>query len=203
MRYLVGLVCVLALGALCDVGCGETTGADGNGGTGGDGNCGDQGQGGGTAWIYPGLYRAEWDDDSANYQACVYVNEDCTELKASTECNIGGDDSQAHFLEIQWTDGRNENGEECAAGVGVTTDLVTTIPIVARIDPPSARFSFQIEFSGAEGGDWEIGGHWEYDNLNVSARRTTGDVVCRPHVDYPTSICPLTYSSDLCLKPEY
>ena len=194
MRFLIGFMLVLALGVL---GCGETAGDPY------PGNCGNQGAGGGAALLHPGLYRAVWDDDSANYQACVYVNEDCTELKASTECNIGGDDSQAHFLEIQWTDGRNENGEECAAGVGVTTDLVTTIPIDARIDPPSARFSFQIEFSGAEGGDWEIFGDWSYDNLIVTARRTTGDVVCRPHVDYPTSICPLAYSSDLCLEPEY
>jgi hypothetical protein len=198
MRYLFGFLGAFALNLMLSLGCGE-------GGEGGDpfpGNCGNQGQGGGAAEVLPGLYRAGWDDESATYDACVYVNENCTELEASTECNIGEDDSQAHFLEIQWTDGRNENGEECAAGVGVTTDLVTIVPINADIDPPGARFGFQIEFSDAEGGDWEIFGAWSYTNLHVSARRITGDVVCRPQIDYPNSICPLTYSSDMCLAPE-
>jgi len=216
MRYFVGLVLALALSI---TGCSETSGtggwggaagvgaagAGGDGGAGGDpfpGNCGYQGQGGGSAWIYPGLYRALWDDDSATYQACVYVNEDCTELKPSTECNIGEDDSQDHFLEIEWTVGRNENGEECAADVGVTTDLAARIPINAWISGPSASFSFYINFSDDDGSAWEIRGTWSYDNLILTPRRTTDDVVCRPHVDYPNSIwCSFADSWDLCLDP--
>ena len=147
------------------------------------------------------MYRAVWDDDSSTYQACVYVNENCTELKASTECNIGEDDSQAHFLEIQWTDGRNENGEECAASIGVTTDLVGAIPIEARTGQ-GASFSFYVEFSDDDGAAWEIFGDWSYHNLHVSARRITGDVVCRPQIDYPNSICPIAHSSAMCLAPE-
>ena len=135
MRVLIGLVLALALAL---TGCSETSGTGGTGGdggaggTGGDpypGNCGYQGQGGGGSWVYSGLYRAAWADESATYRACVYVNEDCTELEASTECNIGEDASEPHFLEVEWTDGRTESGEQCAAAVSVTPDLVPTIPI--------------------------------------------------------------------------
>jgi hypothetical protein len=195
MRCLVGFVLfLLALGTLRLVGCGSEAG---------QGNCGDQGQGGGSAWIYPGLYRAAWDDDLATYQACVYVNEDCTELKASTECNIGEDSSQAHFLEVGWTDGRTETDDACAAAVGVTTDLVTRIPIHARISPPGASFSFGTEFSDTEGADWLISGYWDYDTLFLAAKRTTGDVVCRSHADYPSdSSCRFAGGSErtLCLE---
>jgi len=205
MRYLVGFVCVLALGVM---GCSETAGTGGSGGTagvGGDplpGNCGYQGQGGGSSWIYSGLYWATWDDESATYRACVYVNEDCTELEASTECDIGEDDSQAHFLEVEWTDGRDEMGDACAAGVGVTTDLVTKIPIDASVHPPGASFWFLIEFSDAEGGDWVIQGGWSYEQLILAPVRTTEDGVCRPHVDYPSSIWFIVEpsSSDLYLE---
>ena len=50
MRYVLGFLCVFALGLM---GCGETSGAGGSGGNGGGdpfpGNCGYQGQGGGAA----------------------------------------------------------------------------------------------------------------------------------------------------------
>jgi hypothetical protein len=189
MRYLFGFICVLALGVM---GCGSEAG---------QGNCGDQGQGGGSAWIYPGLYRAAWDDDLATYQACVYVNEDCTELKASTECNIGEDSSQAHFLEVGWTDGRTETDDACAAAVGVTTDLVTRIPIHAQYSS-GASFWFGTEFSDTEGADWLIGGWWDYHILFLAAERTTGDVVCRSRADYPPdSICLFAgWEGHLCLE---
>jgi hypothetical protein len=194
MRYLVGFVFVLALGVM---GCGETTGDQY------PGNCGNQGAGGGSAWLHPGLYRAGWDDDSATYRACVYVNEDCTGLKASTECNIGEDSSQAHFLEVEWTDGRTETGDECAAAVSVTPDLVPGIPITGCGEWMCT--SFVIEFSDGEGADWLIGGSWNYDNLFVHAQRTTGDVVCRSHVAYPPNYLECLFGGsevELCLTNE-
>jgi hypothetical protein len=115
----------LALMVGCSEGGGEgaTGGTVGTGGVGGDrfpGNCGYQGQGGGAAEVWPGSCRAGWDDESATYDACVYVNEDCTELEASTECNIGEGDSQAYFPELEWTDGRDQSRGVCAARVSVT-----------------------------------------------------------------------------------
>ena len=182
MRYVFGFLGAFALNLMLSLGCGE----------GGDpfpGNCGNQGQGGGAAEVLPGLYRAGWDDESATYDACVYVNEDCTELEASTECNIGEDDSQAYFLELEWTDGRDELGGVCTARVSVTPDLVTKVPIDRGCHEYSCT-GFRIEFSDAEGADWLIGGSWDYDILHVYAERTTGDVVCRSHADYPPdSIC--------------
>ena len=77
MRYFMGLVCVLALGVT----------ACGTAGVGGDpfpGNCGDQGQAGGGAYVHPGLHVAFLPGVALPYRACVYVNEDCTELEAST-----------------------------------------------------------------------------------------------------------------------
>jgi len=187
MRYLVGFVFVLALGVT----------ACGTAGVGGDpfpGNCGGQGVGGGAATPELGLYVALLPDVVLPYRACVYVNEDCTALEASTKCNIGEDESQAHFLEVEWTDGRTDMGDECAARVGVTTELVDEIPINEERD------GFHIEFSDEEGAAWEIGGYWSYDQLILRAVRTTEDGVCRPHVDYPSSICPLDNSPwNLCL----
>jgi hypothetical protein len=199
MRYIFPLSVAFALTFALMAGCtedggeGGSGGMAGTGGVGGDpfpGNCGYQGQGGGAPWIWPGLYRAGWADESATYDACVYVNEDCTELEASTECNIGEDDSQAYFLELEWTDGRTQTDDKCAAAVGLTTDLVAKVPIDAFVSPPSTGFSFQIEFSDAEGGDWYIGGSWSYEFLHVYAEQTTGDVVCRSHANYPPdSVC--------------
>ena len=187
MRFFIGLVLALALGVM---GCSEAPG-----------NCGYQGQGGGAAWIYPGLYRASWDGASANYRACVFVNEDCTALQPSTECDIGDEDSGAHFLAVEWTDGRNENNDECAASVSVTTDLVGAIPIEARTGI-GASFSFYVEFSDDDGAAWEIFGDWSYDHLRVSPRRVVDDLVCRPHVDYPSSVWCIADAWDLCLERE-
>jgi hypothetical protein len=186
---------------------GGSGGMAGTGGVGGDpfpGNCFNQGLGGGAPELLPGLYRAEWDDESATYDACVYVNEDCTELEASTECNIGEDDSQAHFLELEWTDGRDELGGVCTARVSVTPDLVTKVPI----DRGCYEYyctGFRIEFSDAEGADWLISGGWYYDILRVYAERATGDVVCRSHAGYPEdSYCLFAGGTEerLCLLNE-
>jgi hypothetical protein len=175
MRYLFGFICVLALSVM---GCSETSGT-------GDpfpGNCGAQGQGGGGRYVHPGLYVAYLPDVVLPYQGCVYVNEDCTELEASTKCNIGEDDSQAHFLEVEWTNGRTDTGDDCAARVGVTPDLVTQIPLTGCGEYNCSSFS--IEFSDDEGADWEIGGQWSYGDLLVYPSRTTVDGVCRPHFEF-------------------
>jgi hypothetical protein len=190
-------MCVLALGLM---GCSETAGTGGSGGTagvGGDpfpGNCGGQGLGGGAPIPEGGLYGTFWPDVVLPYRACAYVNEDCTELEASAKCNIGEDDSRAHFLEVEWTDGRTDTGDECAASVSVTTDLVNEIPIEEERD------SFRIEFSDDEGAAWEISGYWSYEQLILAAARTTEDGVCRPHVDYLDPIWCIADSWDLCLE---
>ena len=178
MRDLVGFVCVLALGVM---GCGTA-------GVGGDpfpGNCGAQGQGGGGRYVHPGLYIAFSPDVVLPYQGCVYVSEDCTELEASTKCNIGEDDSQAHFLEVEWTNGRTDAGDDCAARVGVTPDLVTQIPLTGCDEYNCS--SFRIEFSDDEGADWEIYGEWSYDNLFVYPRELNDDP--REIVDVIVSHC--------------
>jgi hypothetical protein len=193
MRYLVGFLCALALGVM---GCSETAGTGGSGGF--EGNCGGQGVGGGAATPEPGLYGTFWPDVVLPYRACVYVNEDCTALEASTKCNIGENESQAHFLEVEWTDGRTDMGDECAARVGVTTELVDEIPINEERD------GFHIEFSDEEGAAWVIWGFWSYSDLFVGARRTDDDGVCHTHDDYPPNfdycpLCPLRGLGDLCL----
>jgi hypothetical protein len=165
MRYLFGFICVLALGV---AGCGGDTGGSG----GFTGNCrrpdANGGGSGSGPLIVPGLWQTR-DPEVAN--ACYYVNADCTALIASTKCNVGKDESEAHFLEIEWTAGRDEMGEECGAGIGVTTDLVSEVPINGS--------SFTIELTDAEAGEWRINGSFN-DNQPLWARRTTGDTYCEP-----------------------
>ncbi|KPK12411.1 MAG: hypothetical protein AMJ62_15825 [Myxococcales bacterium SG8_38] len=186
MRYAFGFLLAFALGLTLMAGCSDENGegGSGGGGTGGDpfpGNCGAQGVGGGAATPESGLYGTFWPDVVLPYRACVYVNEDCTALEASTKCNIGEDDSQAHFLEVEWTNGRTDMGDECAARVGVTTELVDEIPINEERD------EFHIEFSDEEGAAWVIGGFWSYSLLFMGAQRTADDGVCRTQHDYPPS----------------
>lgn len=206
MRLFTSLVLAVTLGV---VGCGEApgtggSGGDGGGGTGGSdpypGNCGHQGQGGGSTWVFSGLYREAWDGDSGTYRACVFVNEDCTELQASTDCNIGEDTSQAHFLEVEWSDGRTEDGDVCAAAVGVTPEVLPSIPLTGCSEVNCT--SFRVEFSDAEGADWLIRGNWSYDILLMTAERTVDDIVCRSHFFYPPdSECLWVFGSEteLCL----
>ena len=115
MRGFAGVVLLLFVGAL---GCSETTASGGAGGDGGSagsggwiGNCGPHGFGGGAAFLAPGLWRNN--PGGQEEDVCFYVNEDCTRLVPSTECDIGEDDEAAHLLEIQWANGLNESGEQC------------------------------------------------------------------------------------------
>jgi hypothetical protein len=81
---------------------------------------------------------------------------------------------------------------------------VTKVPIDRRCDEYNCT-GFRIEFSAAEGADWLIGGSWDYDILHVYAERTTGDVVCRSHANYPAdSVCLFAGGSErtLCLLNE-
>lgn len=190
MRFFAGLVLALVLGVMgCSEasGTGGTAGDGGSAGVGGDpfpGNCGAQGQGGGGNYVHPGLYVAFLPGVALPYRACVYVNEDCTELEASTECSIGQDHSQAHFLEVEWTDGRTDMGGECAAAVGVTTDLVSRIPIAGSCSETACDWGFGIELSDDHGAAWHVSGFWSYDDLFMTAQRTTDDGVCRPYFEY-------------------
>jgi hypothetical protein len=173
MRSLVGFVLMLALGV---VGCSETADTGGAGGDGGStGNCGWLGFGGGASFLAPGLYENPPDTQTGSQsEACFYVNSDCTALAASEECDIGADDAEAQFLEIEWTDGTNEQGEACAARIGVTPDLVPRVPVHGN--------GFAIMFTDTEGAEWSISGtfgsfaDWGF----VHARRTIGESYCEP-----------------------
>lgn len=79
-------------------------------------------------------------------------------------------------LEVAWKTGTNELGEECAAGVDVTTDLVGEVPISGD--------AFAIEFTDTEGGDWQIEGRFWFFGALI-ARRTTRDGCCEPIYEVP------------------
>ena len=155
MRFFVGLVLVLALGVM---GCSEASGA-----------CGWQGSGGGAHLFAPGLWRTEPTDDTGAL-GCVYVNEDCTALVESAECDVREDETDAHVLELEWIAGENEMGETCAAGISVSADdLVAEAPISE---------TFFMRLTDADGGEWEIEGIFISGGLGLEATRTMGDGSC-------------------------
>jgi hypothetical protein len=168
---------------MLSVGCSEGGGEGGNGGTagtggvGGDpfpGNCGPHGFGGCSSFLAPGLYENPPESQTGSPdEACFYLNSDCTELVATEECDIGDDDADAHFLEILWTDGTNEQGEVCTAGIAVTPDLVPEVPVDGS--------GFFIQLTDAEGAEWHIDGHFgaAADWGFVWASRSIGDSYCR------------------------
>jgi len=157
MRCLFGFAFALLLPLL--IGCGSD-------------NCGWHGAGDEAWFIGPGLWQGHYDGayEGGGF-ACFYVNADCTALTASTRCDVGRPSTEAHLLEVYWTSGRNELGERCGAGVGVTPDLVSEVPIHGP--------SFTIELTDAEGGDWSIHGDFKLTcRGNVEARRTTESGYC-------------------------
>jgi hypothetical protein len=89
------------------------------------------------------------------------------------------------LLEIEWTAGKNEQGERCVAGVGVTPDLVSEVPIRGS--------SFTIELSDTEGGDWTINGNFRSAVCDVEARRTVNGGYCEPND--PIAIRPISAHS--------
>ena len=165
MRWLLGFVfLMLALGTLRAMGCGAAEPEV-------VGNCGWDGTGGGAAFLAPGLWVGHVDDvEEGGARACFYVDGDCTSLAASADCNIGPNAPRAHLAEIDWTNGRNELDERCAAAIGVTPDLVDVVPI--------RDASFTIELTDAEGGDWWIHGNFTEGFAEVEARRTTDSGYC-------------------------
>jgi hypothetical protein len=178
MRGFAGVVLLLFVGAL---GCSETTASGGAGGDGGSagsggwiGNCGPHGFGGGAAFLAPGLWRNN--PGGQEEDVCFYVNEDCTRLVPSTECDIGEDDEAAHLLEIQWANGLNESGEQCAARLAVTEDLATEAPIRTT--------SFRFNVTDAEGAEWVVNGGFASGEAHVHARRSEGGGYCEV-ADYP------------------
>ena len=158
MQYLVGILFALLLPLM--IGCGSD-------------NCGWHGSGGEAGFIGPGLWAGHFDaPDAGGGFACFYVNAACTALTASTDCNVGQPSTEAHLLDVYWTAGRNELGERCGAGVGVTPDLVSEVPI--------RGLSFTIELTDAQGGDWRINGDFASSFCDVEARRTTESGYCEP-----------------------
>jgi hypothetical protein len=86
MRYLFGLICVLALGVMPMVGCSETAGAGGSGGAAGDGGSGGtagNGGGGGCA-----DWAGEWTLDSVS---CDDVAETAPDADYSFAANCTGE----------------------------------------------------------------------------------------------------------------
>jgi hypothetical protein len=174
MRYLVGFVFVLALGVM---GCSETTGT---GGSGGDGYVcrpatGDPGtdDGGYYSPELPGVYSGgpEAIGEQRRVGVRFETSSDCTALVPSTECAIDSGNTEPAFFEIEF-EGLDERGEMCSAGITVTTEMVTEVPI------QDARFA--IELTDDDGAAWLINGDWYRAPYGVvgSVRRTDGDTYC-------------------------
>lgn len=119
MRYVLGFVCVLALGLM---GCSETADA---------------------GPIKSGLWLGGDPASNTNgepfdtgWAICFFVNEEGTALTPSTECDIDGNDDEAYSLEISWKNdvGGDEDGEPCntddwAAWWGDEFGITANVPI--------------------------------------------------------------------------
>jgi len=187
MRWLVGFVVVLALGV---VGCGETAG--GVGGSGGDGYVcrpatGEPGTGGGGYYPPepPGVYSGEGRYREGGFAIRFETSSDCTALVPSAECAIDSDNTELVLFEIEF-EGLDERGEMCSAGIAVTTEMVTEVPIQ---DAGTFNARFGIELTDDDGAAWLINGVWGAPGgVEGSVRRTDGDTYCEG-VWFPFSGC--------------
>ena len=178
MRYIVGLIFVLALGVM---GCSETAGTGGSGGTSGTGGSdgyvcrpaqGVPGTGGGGYYPPepPGVYSGEGEWREYRFAIRFETSSDCTALVASAECAIDSDNTEPVFFEIEF-EGLDERGEKCSAGIAVTADMVTEVPIQGA--------GFTIDTTD------DVGAKWLVDaalgavfGFMGSVRRTEGDIYC-------------------------
>lgn len=183
MRYLVGFICLLALGVM---GCSETTGDGGSGGTSGTGGSdgyvcrpatGEPGTGGGGYYPPepPGVYSGEGESREGRFAIRFETSSDCTALVASAECAIDSDNTEPVFFEIEF-EGLNERGEKCSAGIAVTADMVTEVPIQ---DAGTHNARFTIDITDDVGAKWLVDAEWGAPfGVEGPVRRTEGDMYC-------------------------
>lgn len=187
MRYLAGLVCALALGVMR---CSETSGTGGSGGTsgtGGDGGTGgyvctpgygEPGAGGGgyEPPQLPGVYSQNaLTGEQFRIAVRFETSSDCTTLVPSTECAIDSANTEPVVFEIEF-EGLDEQGKECSAGIAVTPEMVTEVPIQ---DAGRYGARFTIELTGDDGAEWLVDGEFSAPfGVEGSARRTDGDRYC-------------------------
>jgi hypothetical protein len=179
MRYLFGFMCVLALGLM---GCSETTGTGGSGGTGGyvcRPATGEPGSGGGGYYPpeSPGVYSDEIEAMGEQGRVAVRfeTSTDCTALVPSTECTIDSDNTEPVFFEIEF-EGLDEQGESCSAGIAVTAEMVTEVPIQ---DAGTLNARFTIDITDDVGAKWFVDGEWAAPyGVEGQVRRTEGDTYC-------------------------
>jgi hypothetical protein len=182
MRCLIGLVSILALGA---IGCSEESGTGDSGGTAGDGGgyicapaIGEPGAGGGGYYPpkLPGVYSAEPVVGPGGQSVAVRfeTSSDCTSLVPSTECALDSDNTEPAFFEIEFV-GLDEQGGACSAGIAVTPEMVAEVPIQ---DAGSSSARFTIDVTDDNGAEWLIVGDFLGIYVEGSARRTDGDTYC-------------------------
>jgi hypothetical protein len=90
----------------------------------------------------------------------------------SDNCGWHGSGGEAGFIEPGLWAGHFDGADAGGAGVGVTPDLVSEVPI--------RGLSFTIELTDAQGGDWRIHGSFASSFCDVEARRTTQSGYCEP-----------------------
>lgn len=180
MRCVLGFSCMLVLGAM---GCSETSGTGGGGGAAGfdTGSCW-RGAAGGAGELQPGLHES-YDDEGYPVEdpneACFYVNEDCTGLAPSEECDVGGDGREPQFMGVDWINGvitmapdPEAIGAGCAPGaLAVTREMVADVPIGER--------GFTFEWTDTDGATWRLHGDYGTSQAYMTAsRRDLDGTVC-------------------------
>jgi hypothetical protein len=156
-------MCVLALAVVPLVGCSETAGDGGAGGDGGGGMGGDGGVGGGSA-ITPGLWlggdpasNTDGEEFDTGWAICLSVNETGSGLKPDSDCDIDGQEPDAvYFAEVSWKEDAGDEGKDCGANFGASTETLTEVPIVDN--------SFEIKL-----GDCTITGTFDGDTASGTA----------------------------------
>jgi hypothetical protein len=158
MRYLFGFMCVLALGVMPMVGCGETEGAGGSGGDGGNGGVGGDGGsagvgGGGAGGSEPapvGLWTGSGQGGAdGSFTICFNVREDGLALVPSLDVNAGCEGGHSFAIEFDDCNGGLSTGEE--------------VPIVDGV--------FHLFRDGADAmeGYWDITGTFDGDAASGDA----------------------------------
>jgi hypothetical protein len=129
MRYVFRCWFALALGLALMAGCSDENGEGGSGGTAGTGGMAGTGGAAGSG-VTPGLWiggspasNADGNPFDTGWAICFYVNADGTALTPSTECDIDGDDDEAHLLEISWKEDVSDSStpDPCSGAIGVST----------------------------------------------------------------------------------
>lgn len=167
MRYWFGFVCVLVLGLMLSVGCGEDSGEGGSGGTAGTGGMAGSGGvagAGGTAGVggtsppANGVWTGTGDGSDGTFTICFVVNEEGTALVRPLVSSPGStcstDPTYSFAVEFDTCEGALLTTEE--------------IPIV------DGMFELAEEGQGALAGYWMI--HGTIDGSSASGDAEVGDI---------------------------